>query len=775
MPFYDPTRCPDCGADLPVPRDRCAACALPLTGQTAVQLQATLRYADQLVGQLRRPAPLPAYRPAAPAPPVPRPARTTSVPAVLLGLGALCLLVAAMVFLAVAWSWLGVAGRTAVLVSLTAAAGGAGLWLGGRGLRVAAESLVVVALGLVLLDLAGAARSGWLALPESLPAGAYGAALVVVGLALASHPLRLAAPQLAAAGGLLVLVVDRAAVTDHDRLAAAAGVLAFGALAAVGRLLGVRLLPWLALAGGVGCWAALAGLGLLVAAEDPSLAALWLDGRALAPLAATGLLLLPAALPALRPARDGLLAGAGTLTTLVVVLPALDEGVTPALLTVAVAALTWTAAAAALPRGRLVVAVVPAALAATPLAVAVAALGTRAAARLAEVGAPFSEPVAVRLAPAATEPHPVVLLVAAVVVLATGLALLPERERRATAPWAAVPAALAVVGTLALLPVPLVVPALGLATTGAALALVRRVEAVVLGLALLGLALAAALPSVVLATGTATTLTAVAAVVALRPGTRRLGGALVPAGLAVAVWAAGEAVGLEPSYRSLVVLAAGAALAVPRPRVEVEAAAVVAAAVAAVAGIGTTTELAVHLTLAGALVTTNALLHPHRRLLGWPGGLLLAAATWVRLAEVGVTAPEAYTLPTAVALTVVGLHRVLRAGSGTTALVPGLTLATVPTLCWALADPLTARAVVLGLACLALVLAGAGLRWGAPLLVGGAVGATLVLREAAPYLAATPQWVLIGTAGALLTAFGITWERRVVELRRVGSYVEALR
>jgi hypothetical protein len=176
-------------------------------------------------------------------------------------------------------------------------------------------------------------------------------------------------------------------------------------------------------------------------------------------------------------------------------------------------------------------------------------------------------------------------------------------------------------------------------------------------------------------------------------------------------------------------------------------------------------------------VCASALVHPDRRMLGWAGGLLLAGATWVRLADIGVTAPEAYTMPSAVALLLVGLHRLWRDREAPTAvaLVPGLLLATVPSLLWVLVDPLTMRAALLGAGCLLLVLAGTALRWNAPLLVGAAVGTLVVLRELAPYAAQTPQWVLIGVAGTLLTVVGITWERRLRDLRSASAYVGRLR
>ena len=148
------------------------------------------------------------------------------------------------------------------------------------------------------------------------------------------------------------------------------------------------------------------------------------------------------------------------------------------------------------------------------------------------------------------------------------------------------------------------------------------------------------------------------------------------------------------------------------------------------------------------------------------------------IADLGVDAPEAYTLPSAVALVLVGLRRLGRdPGAATlTALAPGLVLATVPSLLWLLVtDPVSVRALLLGLGCLGLVLAGVRLRWNAPLVVGSLVGGLLVLRELAPYAGATPQWVLIGLAGTLLTVVGVTWESRMQDLRHAAAYLGRLR
>jgi hypothetical protein len=288
----------------------------------------------------------------------------------------------------------------------------------------------------------------------------------------------------------------------------------------------------------------------------------------------------------------------------------------------------------------------------------------------------------------------------------------------------------------------------------------------------------------VLTAAVAAPLVVMTAVLALRGGTddlRVCGGVVLPPVLAGLLWSLASVADVDQVQRGVPVLVVVGLLAIALPRIEIELTAALAALVASAGAIAAaddgTVALAVHLTVAGVLVGASALVHPDRRALGWAGGLLLAAATWVRLADIGVTAPEPYTMPSAVALLLVGLDRLRRDPDATTvvALLPGLLLGTVPSLLWVLADPLTVRAALLGAGCLLLVLAGTTLRWNAPLLVGAAVGTVVVLRELAPYAAQTPQWVLIGVAGTLLTVVGITWERRLRDLRGASAYLGRLR
>ena len=108
-------------------------------------------------------------------------------------------------------------------------------------------------------------------------------------------------------------------------------------------------------------------------------------------------------------------------------------------------------------------------------------------------------------------------------------------------------------------------------------------------------------------------------------------------------------------------------------------------------------------------------------------------------------------------------------------MLPGLLLAVVPNIVVALADPVSLRGLLFGIGSLGLVLVGAWLHWGAPLVVGGVARAALVLRELGPVALAVPRWSLLAVAGALLLAVGITWERRRSELVTAARYVTALR
>ncbi len=746
--------CPRCGYALDQPAPPAPAAPPP-----APPLPPVSSYAE------RYPAP-------APAPARPSSGRQSSglsaasVPKILLGLGATCLLVASVIFLAVAWSWLGVGGRTAVLVGLTLGSGLAGQWLARRDLGVAAEAFTTVALGLVVLDVLGAEHAGWLG--DVSPATfllVLGGSLLTVSLGLCLPGRRLFAPQVVAPLGLGAAVLGAGAQTTggpvHLQVVAAAGVLAFTALALVGRALGTVVLPWTSTTGAGLAFLALTGSAVTDASTYPTLHGLWLQGHGVGMLAVAALVLLPwAVVRGHDDLRQLVCAGSASVLTFAAVLPVLDEGLSAVTLAAAACTVVWSVVAASAPPRWYAAPRVPLAGSLLALAPAPLVLAVQGAVNLLDVGPHFSAGWLVRLKPGPDLAHPLLLpLGVAVVVLAAALTV-PRSGRFGYA-------------------------LLGLTALTGLLTAAHYALPLVLFVAVLGPAgVLIAFPSAVLTLVALAEVVVLAAYLAVRrrgPGSSLLGGLALPAALGAFLWVGGHVLGTPYAERSLVVLVVLGLLALAVPVLEVEAASAVVALSAAATAVPLASDvsvwLAVHLTVAGALVTLTGLLHRDHRPVAWLGGLLLASATWVRLLDLGVQAPEAYTLPSAGVLLLAGLVRMRRSPevSSTTALLPGLCLAVVPTLLWALVDPLSARAVVIGAVCLLLLVGGAAVRWTAPVVVGWAAGAALVLRELAPYAERTPQWVVIAIAGTVLMAAGLSWEARVRDLRRTAAYLGRLR
>ncbi len=813
--YADPTRCPDCGALLPRQPQVCPVCALPLLGPGALTLFRTLQEADRLLGVLReqkRPAPVAAgtMPPGSPredggtpqAPGRPEAEGSTvrvsgsSVPRILLTLGALCLLVAAITFLAFAWSWLGVGGRTVVLVALTGAGLGLSVTLLRRGLRMASESLAVVGLGLVALDVVGARHAGWLGTIDdaelTLLAGTVVAAASLV-LLVGTVPRPLLGPGLVTPLAVLVATIG-AEWNAGSPLPAVIALAVLLGLGRLGRVLPSATLTASALTTSVAVWLYVLAAGLDDTVDQLTFAHVWGDVAAWPLLACVAVAALLGPTTGLRHGVDVTgYAVAALLGTYVAVLPILDNQPDAITLALVAATAAWTVVLLGLHgTGRAVAAVALAGSLPVPVAVALELL-REAGRAVTEVGDPFSRSVGVHVTPPPHNASAWLLPVTCVVVTAAVcalLALVAPFPRRSWILGGAVTAVLVpALATPPLYDVPLALP-VGLALGFALVALVtaehldgQLADAVRAGAAVLTvLAVLVSTPSDVL-TSVSLALPTVVAAVLMRRADRvgSVAAASFPPAFAGLVWASLNVAGVDEQYRAIPVLLVLGGLALWRSQPELELSAAFAGAVAAAGAIAYATDpslaLAVHLTVSGALVTASSIIHPSRRAAGWLGGFLLAAATWVRLAELGVHTPEAYTLPSAAALVGVGLWRLRQnLGSATiTFLAPGLALATVPSLAATLVDPYSWRALLLGIACLLLVLAGVGARWGAPLVVGATVGGLLVLRELAPYAAHVPTWLTIGASGAVLLVVGVTWESRINDMRRASRYVAALR
>ena len=835
--YADPHRCPDCGAAITPGAPSCAVCALRLQGETAQRLFTTLTDADRLLAELRAasvatvaavPGPLPALPAAATAAPPHRERRglgAASVPRILLGLGAVCLLVAAVVFLAVRWSALGVGGRTATLVALTAVAATLAGWLARRALRTAAEAMALVGYGLLTLDLLGANHAGWLGdLGTSGLLAVVGTALALTGTAGTLAVRRSTGTGLRGAElvgalgvGLVVLATDTA-----DGLPVPVA-LVLGTVLAVLGTLAARLLRLSAAT--IACvvvaalaWLALTGYALARVADHATWTELWLRGDVVPLLLAAGFV---GSLALLRPlplaARVGGGAVAHALVAVGLLAPAADLPATPLTL-VALGVLVLTSAATVmLPRPWGLVDALTQAAAGLGVLLAGGLLAAGAADRFSATVTPVWSGAARDLLPPvgsmpvaqAPAPRLLPLLLLAVVGWAWSLAAVEPQLARALAPLAdlrlgAAALATVLVATLVLYPAPvwLVVVALLLVATGFAVWWLATQDLLTLVLAAGAgaVALAGALHAEALTAAALLVLLALTAVVAMRARAvlvAAVAGSLLSAALAATTWTWGSLLDRPAPWVSLTGLLLLAVLVLAAPyapdrwwaapsaseaRTGAETGAAAAGSVLALAGAVLAGDhaswAAVYLTVGGAALSTMSLLRADRRPVGWAGGLLLAAATWVRLWQLGVHAPEAYTLPSALVLLAAGVLHLRRDASARTAaaLTPGLVLAVLPSLLWVLAEPTGLRALLLGLGCLGLVLAGVALRWSAPLAVGAAAGALLVLRLSAPYVGdAVPRWVLIGAAGALLVVVGATWERRLAEARHLVGYVRDLR
>ncbi|WP_328740367.1 hypothetical protein OHA91_30120 [Streptomyces erythrochromogenes] len=718
------------------------------------------------------------------------PAKEASAPSaqnVLLALGAVLLAVAALAFTLVSWGSMGIAGRSAVLAVVTAAALAAPVPLVRRGLRSTAESVAAVGLLLTVLDayalyavgMPDADGTGYAAGAAAVLAAVwagYGAALRTLRLPLPAAVLaaQLPLPLAAVAGdagalglgwALLVTAALDAALALRVRAAAVpAAVLGSAAL-----LVGAAQ-SWSAGSAGQ----ALAPAALLLAGAALGVAAAWREPRAWA-AALVGAVAAVAAVGGV--ARPELEPGWAVVAHLLVGLPLLAAVRVPAL-------------PEAVRRGAVLAGAVVGALGALTAGAAVAAVLVARLRVLEEVWA-VTTPAADPYAPGAA---------AAVALLMTaGAAWWLSRVSARPEPgvlavvlgWAGLFTAPVLLG----FPVAAVF-AVQLPVTGAAGVLALRPPARGAGIAAAVCALAgAANVSLGALDGRAATFAVwgllgagCAAGAAYGPAARwvRSGAAVCAVGYATGLLVAASAVtDLAVAWWALPVLAVPALVAALGPRLgavrlPAEIAAAVSGVLALVLSAGRPGTLALALALAG-VVCAGAAVRPERRVLGWAAGALFVAATWVRLAEAGVTAPEAYTLPVTVPALAVGFLRRRRdaEASSWTAYGPGLAATLVPSLLAAWGDADWVRPLLLGAAALAVTLAGAHRRLQAPLLLGGAVLAAVAVHELAPYVVqvagALPRWVPPALAGVLLLAVGATYEKRLRDARRLRAAIGRLR
>ena len=770
-------------------------------------------------------APLPSYPSGSGrAPSTATPVHLT-VPAVLLGLGGLCVIVAAVVFLAITWERLGIGARTGILLGFTAAAAALTIWLNGRRLRGGAETFGVLAAALGAFDLLGARSAGWFGTVDVDEFVAVAGALFVVAIAAAVLALRRHGPdlvgvQVVACVAFLASAAGWLGVYDQEYVAALAALLVVSVGAA---LLARRLRLWTLLGGPV-LVAALSLLGLLSVGVDRTAAAqqaAQASASALWPLlvVAATVVVVARLLRLPSPVASFVWAGAVLLVIGGVAAPYV-QSLDSLTMTALVSALG--AAAATLVRRDLVLRSAGLVLLASAVVAALgpgtflltlldraAVLGARDGLR----GVGSSE----LLTPTPSSVSGwVLVVVAAAGALVHLLLVLGNRADRGPAVGAFVrlgtsPADIALhwgpVLALGLVLAgadygsSLLLTCLGLLAVVGLFGLAARALSAGATLALAGAAATWLLAAALALFGATTSLVVfgagLAVTVGVLTGSRRADLRLIaalatPVLTLLTVAPAGRLLDLTDRVIALGVLVSVAlvALALTDARVPgssgwrrpVQAISLGVAALTVLAGTAAAPDptqllwLAVYLTVAGAGATLLGLLGRDRVTAG-VGAALLLAATWVRLVDQGVTTPEAYSLPAAALLLGTGLWLLRTTPTRRTrdALGPGLALALGPSALVVLGEPISLRALLLGLACAALVAAGSLVRWQAPLLFGSLAGAVVVLVELVPLGQAVPRWSLIFTIGALLLVAGIRWEWMSSRGRKTWGLLSALR
>jgi hypothetical protein len=148
----------------------------------------------------------------------------------------------------------------------------------------------------------------------------------------------------------------------------------------------------------------------------------------------------------------------------------------------------------------------------------------------------------------------------------------------------------------------------------------------------------------------------------------------------------------------------------------------------------------------------------------------------VRLADAGVTAPEPYVAPLAIAALVAGwLRRRSHPAAGSwEAYGSAVALGLVPSLLRSFADDTPTRGLLVLVAAVVVVLVGGWAKQQAPLAIGAVVAVVDAVWLLAPYANALPRWLLLGGLGLLLVLVGATYEARLRDLRRLRDRYDAL-
>jgi hypothetical protein len=240
--------------------------------------------------------------------------------------------------------------------------------------------------------------------------------------------------------------------------------------------------------------------------------------------------------------------------------------------------------------------------------------------------------------------------------------------------------------------------------------------------------------------------------------------------------------GLRPLTATLTAVALGLAAAAAWRRSRPEERILAAVAVLAATAAGARAVDVGPEALAAVLATVGLAAFGYGILPGRGNVALLGVAgcstsVWVLLDDADVRTVEAYSLPLAALVALVGVVRLRRDPASPSWLTvgPALTVALIPSALATIEDPALTRPLLVLLAGAAVLVGGVLLRWQAPVVTAVLALTIVSVAQLAPYAVGLPRWLSFGTVGLVLLVLGARYEQRRSNALQAARWVTALR
>ena len=198
------------------------------------------------------------------------------------------------------------------------------------------------------------------------------------------------------------------------------------------------------------------------------------------------------------------------------------------------------------------------------------------------------------------------------------------------------------------------------------------------------------------------------------------------------------------------------------------------AAGATTGAVGAWGQVGLQLAIAGAAAGCYAVVS-HRRAVAALAVTDLVVASWIAVGGAGVDTPEAFTLPAALGLLLVALPHLRAGASSWAAEGAAAAVALAPSAMVVVAEPTAVRLVLVVAGACALTVLGTLTHRQAPFAIGAASLALVALARLSPYADLLPRWLTLAAAGLLLLVVGATYERRRQQAREALAWVVQMR